>query len=453
MNEIQLAAQPLRETIRPEESAAVMKDALRLLDPVGGFDLVSTTVDKAENLDPAEPVMKEIFMTEDESRAERRELKNRLRAWIDLLSGATNPGEMVEKSEAQAQATQQLLHANVKTALDASRKLEENYRSVAMFYKNAAGDKPVRNVSLVNAPLEQIKDLNNPVFFNAIADELRDKYDRLDLMNNYSLMVLPGYLGAKAVIDKWARLAHENKVMLVTDFRNLNSPEQVIKLFEAGKFTGAEDFRANVMMTCNWLVGRERAAEAGEEAPLYIPPSTALAGRMYANNLAQVTAGKKYGALYEVQGVKFDVRANVLEEMVSMGLVPMVYEFGQVQAFSPKTLFNGTNLGLQTYSVVRTFDWLTKSIMDYLNRMLFQNISKNMEMDIRKEISRFLDQCKREKRVIETFGKVDVQRDPNQLDRVVLNVHITPYFPAKSFIIKLDGKGGQSPDWDAQYAE
>lgn len=453
MNEIQVAAQPLRETIRPEESAAVMKDALRLLDPVGGFDLVSTTVDKAENLDPGEPVMKEIFLTEAESRAERRELKNRLRAWIDLLSGATNPGEMVEKSEAQAQATQHLLHANVKTALDASRKLEENYRSVAMFYKNAAGDKPVRNVSLVNAPLEQIKDLDNPVFFNAIADELRDKYDRLDLMNNYSLMVLPGYLGAKAVIDKWARLAHENKVMLVTDFRNLNSPEQVIKLFEAGKFTGAEDFRANVMMTCNWLVGRERAAEAGEEAPLYIPPSTALAGRMYANNLAQVTAGKKYGALYEVQGVKFDVRANVLEEMVSMGLVPMVYEFGQVQAFSPKTLFNGTNLGLQTYSVVRTFDWLTKSIMDYLNRMLFQNISKNMEMDIRKEISRFLDQCKREKRVIETFGKVDVQRDPNQLDRVVLNVHITPYFPAKSFIIKLDGKGGQSPDWDAQYAE
>jgi hypothetical protein len=76
-----------------------------------------------------------------------------------------------------------------------------------------------------------------------------------------------------------------------------------------------------------------------------------------------------------------------------------------------------------------------------------------MEMDIRKEISRFLDQCKREKRVIETFGKVDVQRDPNQRDRVILNVHITPYFPAKSFIIKLDGKGGESPDWEAQYAE
>ncbi|MBD0256763.1 MAG: type VI secretion system contractile sheath protein TssC, partial [Cytophagales bacterium] len=358
MNELLVSPEPLE----PKGRTAVMKDALRLLDPVGGFDLVSTTVDKAENLDPNEPVMKEIFLTEAESEAERRELKNRLRAWIDLLGSATNAGEMVEKSEAQAQATQQLLHANVKTALDASRKLEENYRSVAMFYKNAAGDKPVRNVSLVNAPLEQIKDLNNPLFFNAIANELRDKYDRLDLMNNYSLLVLPGYLGSKAVIDKWARLAHENKVMLVTDFRNLNSPEQVIKLFEAGKFTGSEDFRANVMLTCNWLVGRERAAEAGEEAPLYIPPSTALAGRMYANNLAQVTAGKKYGALYEVQGVKFDVRANVLEEMVSMGLVPMVYEFGQVQAFSPKTLFNGTNLGLQTYSVVRTFDWLTKSI-------------------------------------------------------------------------------------------
>jgi phage tail sheath protein FI len=138
---------------------------------------------------------------------------------------------------------------------------------------------------------------------------------------------------------------------------------------------------------------------------------------------------------------------------VTMGLVPMVYEFGQVQAFSPKTLFNGTNLGLQTYSVVRTFDWLSKSIMDYLNRMLFQNISKNMEMDIRKELSRFLDQCKREKNIIENFGKVDVERDPNQRDRVNLRVHITPYFPAKSFVIKLDGKGGENPDWKASMEE
>lgn len=207
------------------------------------------------------------------------------------------------------------------------------------------------------------------------------------------------------------------------------------------------------MLTCNWLVGREKFAEFGESDPMFLPPSTTLAGRMYANNIAQVTAGKKYGVLYEAQGVKFDVRANVLEEMVTMGLVPMVYEFGQVQAFSPKTLFNGTNLGIQTYSVVRTFDWLSKSIMDYLNRMLFQNISKNMEMDIRKELSRFLEQCKREKKIIENFGKVDVERDPKQKDRVILNVNITPYFPAKSFIIKLDGKGGESPDWSAEYGE
>lgn len=113
-----------------------------------------------------------------------------------------------------------------------------------MFYKNAAGDKPVKNVTIVNASLEQIKDLDNPIFFNKIADELRDKYDRLDLMNNYSLMVLPGFLGSKAVIDKWARLAFENKVMLVTDFRNLNSPDQVMKLFASGNYTGADDFRA-----------------------------------------------------------------------------------------------------------------------------------------------------------------------------------------------------------------
>jgi hypothetical protein len=123
--------------------------------------------------------------------------------------------------------------------------------------------------------------------------------------------------------------------MLITDYRDLNTPDQVIKAFTNAKYTGADDFRANVMITANYLVGRERFADVGESEPLYLPPSTALAGRMYVNDIAQVTAGKKYGALYEVQGVKFDIQSNVLEEMVSLGLIPMVYEFGRCRRFPP----------------------------------------------------------------------------------------------------------------------
>lgn len=53
----------------------------------------------------------------------------------------------------------------------------------------------------------------------------------------------------------------------------------------------------------------------------------------------------------------------------------MVNEYGKVMAFSAKTLFNGDNLGLQTYSVVRVFDYVTKVLMDFLNRRAFENFN------------------------------------------------------------------------------
>ena len=72
-------------------------------------------------------------------------------------------------------------------------------------------------------------------------------------------------------------------------------------------------------------------------------------------------------------------------------MIPMVKEYGKVMAFSAKTLFNGDNLGLQTYSVVRVFDWVTKVLMDFLNRRAFENWNSKAERDLRGQISKFLD--------------------------------------------------------------
>jgi len=40
---------------------------------------------------------------------------------------------------------------------------------------------------------------------------------------------------------------------------------------------------------------------------------------------------------------------------------------------SAKTLYNGNDIGLQTYSVVRVFDYVGKVIIDFLNRQAFVN--------------------------------------------------------------------------------
>ncbi|RZJ93163.1 MAG: hypothetical protein EOO60_05610, partial [Hymenobacter sp.] len=50
-------------------------------------------------------------------------------------------------------------------------------------------------------------------------------------------VVVPGYLGSNKVVDKWAKIAHKNKVMMVTDFEHYDTPEDVIELFEEANLT------------------------------------------------------------------------------------------------------------------------------------------------------------------------------------------------------------------------
>lgn len=207
-------------------------------------------------------------------------------------------------------------------------------------------------------------------------------------------------------------------------------------------------------LTCNWLLGRQREESVGEEENLYIPPSSSLAGKIYNTLMSQVVAGKKFGGLNEVESVRFDLRKSEISELECMGLVPMVNEYSKVMAFSAKTLFNGDNLGLQTYSVVRVFDYITKVLIDFLNRRAFENWTTRTEADLRGQVVKFLDSVMGPNKLIERFKVMKIEQDPNQKDRVLLDIHITPYFPAKSFVIQLAGHKGDNPEdaiWESEY--
>lgn len=207
-------------------------------------------------------------------------------------------------------------------------------------------------------------------------------------------------------------------------------------------------------MSCNWLVGRGAYKELGEEDDLHVSPSAALAGKVHKTLMSQVTAGKKFGGINEVDGVVFQLKKSEISQLEKMGLIPMVNEYGKVMAFSAKTLFNGDNLGLQTYSVVRVFDYITKVLFDFLNRRSFENWSSKTERDLRSQIVKFLDGVQGPDRLIEKFRIQRFEQDPNQKDRIFLDIHLTPYFPAKSFVIKLDGiKGDDGATWNSEYEQ
>jgi len=435
---------------KPEQA---LETATQGLERLGGFDLLESMIDGVQNMNPVRKARRKIFIEEAAKQSEREELKKTLQWWVEVLTNSENLADMVQGCQDASTNADQLLKKNLKNAIEQTKELEKSYRSAALFYKNTESVK-VKNISLINVELDQLKDLDNTRFIDAIHNEMVENYDRLDLRNNYSLLIIPGYLGSNKVLEKWAKMVYENKVLLVTDFENLDNPDDVMELFEAANLTGGDNYKSNTIMSCNWLVGRGKFDEVGEEEELFVPPAAALGGKIYNTLMSQVTAGKKYGGINEVDGVKFDLKKSEIANLEKLGLVPMVKEYGKVMAFSAKTLFNGDNLGLQTYSVVRVFDYVAKVMMDFLNRRAFENFTASSRKELMGQIVKFLDSITGPTKLIENFSIKRFEQDPIQKDRIYLDIHMKPYFPAKSFIIKLDGqKGDDGNDWESEYAQ
>jgi hypothetical protein len=444
----------VQESIKSiDKPAELLDSSLQKLEKFGGFDLLESAIESIQNINPERKARKKIFLEETSKKAEREALKKTLQWWSEILNGSDDISEMVETCQEKSNLAEQVLQKNLKAAIKNTTELERSYRSVALFYKNTESTK-VKNISIINVDPDQLKDLDNTRFIDEIQKELVDNYDRLDLRNNYGLLILPGYLGSNKVVEKWAKIAYENKVMLVTDFENLDTPDDVMELFEAANLTGGDSWRSNVIMSCNWLVGRGKFDEIEEEEDLFVPPAAALAGKIYNTLMSQVTAGKKHGGMNEVDGVRFDLKKSEIASLEKLGLVPMVKEYGKVMAFSAKTLFSGDNLGLQTYSVVRVFDYVAKVMMDFLNRRAFENFSANTRKELNGQIVKFLDSITGPNKLIENFTIRRFEQDPIQKDKIYLDIHLKPYFPAKTFLVKLEGqKGDDGNEWSSEYQQ
>lgn len=437
-----------------ESPAETLEENCEILAKFGGFDFLESAIDGVQNMNPERKARKNIFLKENDKKAERKDLKAKLKLWVEVLQSSDNLSEMAESCNTKATQAAKVYKKNVKKVLEETRDLETAWRGLNLFYKNTESDK-LKNLTIMNASKDQLTDLDNSRFIDAVAEELKSNFDRLDLRDNYSLLVLPGYLGSNKVVDKWAKIAYENKVMLVTDFEHLDFADDVIESFESANLTSADMHKSNVMMAGNWLVGRGKYDEVNEGDDLYVPPSTALAGKLYTTLMSQVTAGKKHGGMNEVDAVKFDLKKSEISNLDKIGLIPMVNEYGKVMAFSAKTLFNGDNLGLQTYSVVRVFDYISKVLVDFLNRRAFENWTSKTEQDLRSQIVKFLETIKGPDNLIESFQIMRLERDENVKDKIHLDIHITPYFPAKSFMVKLDGQKGESAEqtWNTSYEQ
>jgi hypothetical protein len=425
-----------------------VQEALGKLSKVGGFDFIENILETARNLNPANEARVDTFLTDVDKKPQRIALKKRLDMWIDLLSENDSISGMLEAGTQKLESSEKLLKENQKTLLDSTRELEQSYQAVWLFYTNTGLPK-LDNVFFMNASISQLADLKDD-YIGHVADELKKNYDRFDLRDNYSMIIIPGNLGKKTVVDEWARIAYKNKAMVITDFRNEEKLDHIKSEWKEEDLPSGDVFKSNIIMTCNYIVGRGAHKEVDEKEDLYIPGSAALAGKMYSTLMSQVSAGKKHGTMNSAEGVRIKLLKSEVSELERIGLVPMINEWNQVMAFSGKTLFNGSNIGLQSYSVVRVFDYIAKVLVDFLNRRAFENWKDDREL--RQQITRFMDGIKGPDRLIEKYKIERFERNELTKD-IYLNMNITPFFAAKTFVISLAGHEGEQKEWTSDYEQ
>lgn len=444
------------ETLELKEKQSVVNPAELLLkslsglDKFGGFQLLKGLIKGVENMDPRRKAIKNVFLNDSAYEDARNRLKNELSLWVEILeSGGKDPMEIVNSCKEECQKAERNLSENLFCIHDEIRNLEITYRSLDAFFANA-GQGKIDCVTLMNVNKEELGDHDSEDTL-AVRDELERYFDRLNLKNNYSMLVVPGYLGDAETVRMWAQTAYRNKVIMLTDFKDSMNFEMLKEELDDASLQGTDPYLGNIVMTANYILGRKKSELAGEDDDLYIPASGALAGRMSNTEdtvIAQAAAGKRYGTLDNVKGARMDLRKSEIAALIDLGVIPMVEEDGRTMAFSNHTLYNGASKGLQEYSIVRVFDWIGKVFENYCNDHAMEIWTPAIKSEITQDIHSFLSDYKGPGGIIEKYTNLKVDQDPKTKD-ISINVEITPYFAAQNFFIELTGRNtAAGVDWE-----
>lgn len=444
------AGMELQERQTVANPAELLQKSLSGLDKFGGFQLLKGLIKGVENMDPRRKAIKNVFLNDSAYEDARNRLKNELSLWVEILeSGGKDPMEIVDSCKEECQKAERNLSENLFCIHDEIRNLETTYRSLDAFFANA-GQGKVDCITLMNVNREELGD-HDSEDTQAVRDELERYFDRLNLKNNYSMLVVPGYLGDAETVRMWAQTAYRNKVIMLTDFKDSMNFEMLKEELDDASLQGTDPYLGNIVMTANYILGRKKSELAGEDEDLYIPASGALAGRMSNTEetvIAQAAAGKRYGTLDNVKGARMDLRKSEIAALIDLGVIPMVEEDGRTMAFSNHTLYNGASKGLQEYSIVRVFDWIGKVFENYCNDHAMEIWTPAIKAEITQDIHSFLSDYKGPGGIIEKYTNLKVDQDPKTKD-ISINVEITPYFAAQNFFIELTGRNtAAGVDWE-----
>lgn len=439
MAELEVKKQAVAEQA-PVASASENKNTAELLSAFGGFNAVRGFMPDADNLNPAKKAAKAVFLTDKRFKDKREGLINDIKGWLEILEeGHTAATEFVDACKAKEEKYEKVLSQGITDALFATANLERSYRALDSFFKTANAEK-VKNLRIINVYKDDIADPDSG-FAGEVDAILRGGFDRLSLKDCYSLLVVPGNVFQdKVSLLQWAKIAFKYKVMLLTDHADEYSFDDLFSNTEGYKDSDIE--LQNVIMTANWIVGRESeklSDDEKEQPAFFISSSSALAGKLYdeSASMAQGAGGKKYGTLDGVKGVRLDLLKSEIASLMDNQVIPMVYSEGRVIAFNNATLYNGENTAMKEYPIVRVFDWVKKVLMNYVHEVALENWDPyNSPKNLKAKIQAFLNDYKGYGNLFQNYEIKEPTQDPIT-KRITCDISLTPFYSAKNFIIKV----------------
>jgi len=232
----------------------------------------------------------------------------------------------------------------------------------------------------------------------------------------------------------------------MTDLPNFESVDEVMEMLDDPNYAnlvGVDDYKQYVSVFANYLLARN--ANEYEDDDMWIPPSASVAGMMYKSDstvgMQQPSAGFKYGKIADAKYIRFRANQPDASKINEKGVNPLVNFEGSAVAMGSSTL--SVKETFNVYSIRRTYDYVYKTLRNYLNKQTFTVIDQKMIDTLRSDIDKFMRAISGGDNILQDY-KVEIFADEEMRknQEVDIKVALNPKYPARTFNIEFTA-------WDA----
>jgi len=417
------------------------------LDKYDGFEeLLAPLADDLKIFSPERKKKKKRFLQDKSTQEDRKELLNRLEAFVGFMDKPeiANHKQIRTTAQEKLDTNEDLINENLAKILGEVRDLERTYRELELFYRNAAPQK-VKNITLLNVHPEALLDADSNSVYNAVEERLLKEAKSVDQRKAYSLLVIPGLHRSdrpKDLVERYAKLAGISRLSFITDFADCDTVEETLEERESKRwqgFSGPELFHSKLIMLANHVVLRGKNEDLNEDEDLRGSIAMAVAGKMYSEKISQPITGEMHGSLSGVQGLAYRTDTEEVTDLSEVGINATMNAYDKDMVYNHCTAFDGAELPLKNYPVVRTFDYVNRVMRHYLGKVTGQQLDRPKANFVRETIQDFLNQLVEQKLI--SSGKV-THFDWNHRvpDRIDVNIDIQPLWAVRTFVYAIKAK-------------